>query len=115
MHSVIIAATSATIAALSVAGFGSSVETSLVLVAFGVALIGVPHGALDPIAGQRLFSQIGSAWWVPFFRWIHCTLGNSHLRLVHRSSLHLLDIFCILSMALWFGRGLCETDELSRV
>jgi beta-carotene 15,15'-dioxygenase len=67
MHSMIIAATSATIAALSGAGFGSSVEASLVLVAFGVALIGVPHGALDPIAGQRLFSQFGSAWWVPFF------------------------------------------------
>ncbi len=67
MHSVIIAAISVTIAALSGAGFGSSVEESLLLLAVGVALIGVPHGALDPIAGQRLFSHLANAWWVAFF------------------------------------------------
>ncbi len=66
MHSVIIAAISVTIAALSGAGFGPSGEASLLLLAVGVALIGVPHGALDPIAGQRLFSRVATAWWVPF-------------------------------------------------
>lgn len=67
MHSLIIAVTCVAMAALSEAGFGSSVKEALVPLAFGVALLGVPHGALDPVAGKRLFSQMTYSWWVPFF------------------------------------------------
>ena len=33
----------------------------------GVALIGVPHGALDPLFGKRLLRRFGKSWRVFFF------------------------------------------------
>lgn len=67
MHSATVAATSLAIAALSISGVCSSTTASLVLLTVGVSLLGVPHGALDPVTGKKLFGHLGSAWWVTFF------------------------------------------------
>ncbi|MEC8555663.1 MAG: Brp/Blh family beta-carotene 15,15'-dioxygenase [Planctomycetota bacterium] len=66
MHSQIIAALCATLAAVSCAGFGSSVFWSAAVLTAGVAVIGVPHGSLDPVVGKRLFRRFSKRWWIPF-------------------------------------------------
>ncbi len=66
MHSQIIAALCATLAAMSWAGFGSSVFWSAAILTAAVAVIGVPHGSLDPVVGKRLFRRFARLWWMPF-------------------------------------------------
>jgi Brp/Blh family beta-carotene 15,15'-monooxygenase len=67
MHSMMIAAMSLILAISSAAGFGSSVESAAMMLAVAVAVIGVPHGALDPVVGRRLMQPLCNRWWLPFF------------------------------------------------
>ena len=68
MHSTGVAIASATLAAASVFGFEFDSVTAIAILAVAVALIGVPHGALDHWTGRRLLSdRFPTVWPVVFF------------------------------------------------
>ncbi len=68
MHSTLISALALTLVFATAIGLGLSRSVEVFTLAILVALIGVPHGALDHRVGQRLFHPaFGSFWAAAFF------------------------------------------------
>ena len=68
MHSAFISTLALAIVFATASGLDSSRSLEVFMLAILVALIGVPHGALDHAVGQRLFRPaLGGFWGVAFF------------------------------------------------
>ncbi|MEM9291766.1 MAG: Brp/Blh family beta-carotene 15,15'-dioxygenase [Acidobacteriota bacterium] len=53
--------------AVALAVASPSLAMQLIVLSLGVALLGVPHGALDPVLGRTLLQERwGSRWWIVF-------------------------------------------------
>ncbi len=67
MHSWLLTASCLLLSTLALLGFSSSDVMTLAALALGVAVVGVPHGALDPVAGRDVFKPWFGAYWLMSF------------------------------------------------
>ncbi|MEM1176714.1 MAG: Brp/Blh family beta-carotene 15,15'-dioxygenase [Acidobacteriota bacterium] len=93
------------LAAAAVIAWGSpQLKTQLLLLAVGVAVLGVPHGALDHVIGRRLLRRPLGPYWAPAFFGTY--LGLAALVLVAWWHWPIASLVAFLGIsALHFGLG----------
>jgi len=75
MHSALITILALTLVFAIAIGFGSSRNVEVLALSTLVALIGVPHGALDHVVGKRIFRQAFGHAWGPAFASVYLALA----------------------------------------
>ena len=110
MHSALISILALAFVTASAIGLDSSRSAEVFSLAILVALIGVPHGALDHVMGQRLLRPaLGSLWGVAFFS---VYLAISLVVVIGWYVMPVATIFSFFLVSAWhFGLEECDVES----